>query len=126
MTPTWSNGVYFVQGMGEAVLNKEQQLGQPNNADADDVSIRAGKWHKYDVQVGRFDVWEVYHLGMGLDLNTLERGGAADSNYPVTLYGATFTVVQGSDLEQEHRQHRLPLVPDELVPGRDARSDGWR
>jgi hypothetical protein len=91
VTPTWSDGQYFVQGQGEAVLNKEQQLGQPNNADADDVFIRAGKWNKYDVQIGRFDVWEVYHLGMGLDLNTLERGGASDSNYPVTLYGANFT-----------------------------------
>jgi hypothetical protein len=91
VTPTWSDGSYFVQGQGEAVLNKEQQLGQPNTADADDVFIRAGKWNKYDVQVGRFDVWEVYHFGMGLDLNTLERGGASDSNYPVNLYGVTFT-----------------------------------
>jgi hypothetical protein len=91
ITPTWSDGTYFVQGQGEAVLNKEQQLGQPNNADVDDVFIRAGAWNKFDVQIGRFDVWEVYHLGMGLDLNTLERGGASDPNYSSALYGANFT-----------------------------------
>jgi hypothetical protein len=91
ISPTYSNGVHFVQGVGEAVLNKEQQSAQPNSSDADDVYIRAGAWNKYDVQIGRFDVWEVYHLGMGLDLNTLERGGASDQNYPVGLYGVTFT-----------------------------------
>lgn len=90
ISPTYSNGRYFVQGVGEAVLNKEQQSAQPNSSDADDVYIRAGSWNKYDFQLGRFDVWEVYHLGMGLDLNTLERGGASDQTYPVGLYGVTF------------------------------------
>ena len=90
VTPTYSDGRYFVQGLAEAVLNKEQQNAQPTTADTDDVFIRAGHWNKYDVQIGRFDVWEVYHFGMGLDLNTLERGGASDSNYPINLYGVTF------------------------------------
>ena len=38
--------------------------------------------------IGRFEGWEVFHLGMGLDLNTFERGGAfgpvtAPDNPPV-------------------------------------------
>jgi hypothetical protein len=90
VTPTYSDGNLFVQGVGEIVLNKDQQSPQPSVADADDVSVKIGYWNKFDVQVGRFDVWEVYHLGMGLDLNTLERGGASDSRNPVDLYGVNF------------------------------------
>jgi hypothetical protein len=91
VSPTYSNGRFFVQGIGEIVLNKDQQNAQPSVVDTDDVSIRVGYWNKFDFQLGRFDVWEVYHLGMGLDLNTLERGGASDSRNPVDLYGANFT-----------------------------------
>jgi hypothetical protein len=90
VTPTYSDGNFFVQGQGEIVLNKDQQSPQPTVTDADDVFIRTGYWNKFDFQLGRFDVWEVYHLGMGLDLNTLERGGASDSRNPVDLYGVNF------------------------------------
>jgi hypothetical protein len=89
VSPTYSDGRFFIQGVGETVLNKEQNQAQPFSADTDDVSLRVGYWNRWDIQLGRFDVWEVYHLGMGLDINTLERGGASDG--AADLYGVTFT-----------------------------------
>jgi hypothetical protein len=90
VTPTYSDGRWFVQGQGELVLNKEQ-VTPLNNPDTDDVWIRTGHWKSWDLQVGRFEAWEVYHLGMGLDLNTLERQGAFDLANPTPdLYGVTF------------------------------------
>jgi len=87
VTPTYTRGNLFVQGQAELVANKSQDVNQPNIADTDDVWIRAGEWDTWDLQVGRFQAWEVYHLGMGLDLNTLEREGASGQ---AGLYGATF------------------------------------
>lgn len=70
---------YFVQGQTELVANGTQFLDNTtkNMGGVDDVFVRAGKWDLFDVTVGRFQGWEVYHYGMGLDLNTLERNGAA-------------------------------------------------
>ena len=45
-------------------------------ADTDDLWLRIGQWNKWDLQFGRFEGWEVFHLGMGLDQNTFERQGA--------------------------------------------------
>jgi hypothetical protein len=40
---------------------------------------------------GRFEAWEIYHRGMGLDINTQERLGAFDANSnPPDIYGATY------------------------------------
>ena len=60
--------------------NKDQSVAQPNVVDIDDLWIRAGQWKTWDVQLGRFEAFEVYHFGMGMDLNTLERLGAAGSS----------------------------------------------
>ena len=90
VTPTYTSGRWFVQGQGELVLNKEQ-VTPLNNPDTDDIWVRTGYWKLWDLQVGRFEAWEVYHLGMGLDLNTLERQGAFDLANPTPdLYGVTF------------------------------------
>jgi hypothetical protein len=93
VTPTYSNGVWFVQAQGEVVANKDQLDTQATQSvvDAEDVWVRAGEWQKWDVTVGRFEAFEVYHLGMGLDVNTDERIGAYDGSHtPPALYGATF------------------------------------
>ncbi len=60
--------------------------------------MRTGAWNKWDVQLGRFQGWEVYHLGMGLDLNTVERQGATDPspNPPPELYGVTYNYYRQS------------------------------
>jgi hypothetical protein len=91
VTPTYSNDIWFVQAQAELVANKDQNDVQPAVADTDDLWVRAGQWNKWDVTIGRFEAFEVYHLGMGLDLNTEERNGAFDlSNRPPGLYGASY------------------------------------
>jgi len=78
-TPTFSSGSWYAQGQAELVGNKDQSVAQPNIVDIDDLWIRAGQWKKWDLQLGRFEAFEVYHFGMGMDLNTLERLGATGS-----------------------------------------------
>jgi hypothetical protein len=92
VTPTWTSGNYFVQGQAELVAAKDQTQSQPFQADADDVWVRTGQWKAWDVQLGRYQGWEVYHFGLGLDLYTLERDGAKDvggSHNPPAIYGVT-------------------------------------
>ncbi len=62
---------WFVQGQVETVGNIEQTVVANNIGTVDDMFARVGKWNVFDVTVGRFQGWEVYHYGMGLDLNTL-------------------------------------------------------
>jgi hypothetical protein len=91
VTPTYSSGAWFAQAQAELVANKDQLDTQPNVVDADDVWVRTGDWQKWDVTLGRFEAFEVYHLGMGLDINTDERIGAYDGSHsPPALYGATY------------------------------------
>jgi hypothetical protein len=94
VTPTYTNGTFFVQAQAEMVANKQQLDPQPNYVDADDVWVRAGVLQKWDVTVGRFQAFDVYPLGMGLDLNTDERIGAYDGTNNAStvpqLYNAAF------------------------------------
>jgi hypothetical protein len=78
VTPTYSPGTWYAQAQTEFVGNKDQSVSQPDVVDIDDLWIRIGKWRSWDVQMGRFEAFEVYHFGMGMDLNTLERQGATD------------------------------------------------
>jgi hypothetical protein len=80
--------MFYVQAQSEFVGNKDQTIAQPNVADIDDLWIRIGQWRKWDLQVGRFEAFEVYHFGMAMDLNTLERDGASDQQHaPPDVYG---------------------------------------
>jgi hypothetical protein len=100
-TPTWSDGTYFIQGQAELVANKDQSQSQPYTVDTDDVWIRAGQWKSWDVQFGRYQGWEVYHFGMGLDLYTLERNGAIDTQYSVpSIYGVTYAFYRPAGVGQ--------------------------
>jgi hypothetical protein len=81
LTPTYTNGEWFVQAQAELIGSLET-LNVPNaplTAQADDLWVRTGVWKKWDVTVGRFEAFPVYHLGMGLDLHTDERIGAYDA-----------------------------------------------
>ncbi|MET0411267.1 MAG: hypothetical protein ABW217_08215 [Polyangiaceae bacterium] len=91
-TPTFNAGDgWFVQGQGEAVLNGASPSPGQGFLVADDIYVRAGKWNNFDITAGRIQGWEIYHLGMGLDLNTVERRGArTDLNPAVDLYGVTY------------------------------------
>jgi flagellar motor protein MotB len=84
VTPTYTSGNFFIQGQVELVGNQCQQAGGSTSScqtfgtfDTDDLWIRFGQWNLWDLKFGRFESWELYHTGMGLDLNTLERQGAA-------------------------------------------------
>lgn len=90
-TPTYAHDEYFVQGQVELVANSDQNTTRTAEPDTDDLWVRAGQWNKWDVQFGRFEGWEVYHFGMGLDLHTRERQGAflGPEGAP-QIYGATF------------------------------------
>jgi hypothetical protein len=94
VTPTYSFDDYFVQGQVELVGTENQtiQRSDVGGADTDDLWLRAGQWNKWDVQIGRYEGWEVFHLGMGLDQNTFERQGASglgESAYAIQFYGLT-------------------------------------
>jgi len=100
-TPTWTNGDYFVQGQAELVGNKDQSLHQPDVVDVDDLWIKVGKWNSWDVQLGRYEGWEVYHFGMGLDLYTLERNGATDEAFTAPgIYGLTYAFYRPAGVGQ--------------------------
>jgi hypothetical protein len=95
ITPTYSLGDgWFVQGQAELVGTGDQTIGRQiqGGADTDDLFLRVGQWNKWDFQVGRFEGWEVFHLGMGLDYLTFERNGAVgvgENANPISFYGLT-------------------------------------
>jgi hypothetical protein len=112
VTPTYSSGEFFVQGQAELVANKDQSLRQPDVADTDDLWIKFGHWNKWDVQLGRYEGWEIYHLGMGLDLNTLERQGASDEAYGVpAIYGVTYAYYRPASVGQA----ALHVYPSDIL-----------
>lgn len=79
-TPTFSKGDYYAQGQLELVANADQSLNPPAVANTDDAWVRVGRWNDWDIQLGRYEAFEVYHFGLGMDLNTQERKGARDSS----------------------------------------------
>jgi hypothetical protein len=88
-TPTYAlDREHFIQGQVELVGIGDQTLirADPGGADTDDLYLRVGKWNSWDLQFGRFEGWEVFHLGMGLDFNTFERKGAVTPNDPAIAY----------------------------------------
>jgi hypothetical protein len=95
VTPTYTNGSWFVQAQSEVVANKDQYVADANSNNfigADDVWVRTGTWQEWDLTVGRFQAFDVYPLGMGLDLNSDERLGAFDATNPTaqSLYAVDF------------------------------------
>jgi hypothetical protein len=98
VTPAYVHDGFFIQGQAELVGNLCQTANVANTVcnngtfTTDDLWIRVGQWNLWDVKVGRFEGWEVYHLGMGLDPNTLERMGAGmfGTNNPTTLEAPSF------------------------------------
>jgi hypothetical protein len=104
VTPTFVSGGFFIQAQAELVANGCQSTGSDRcnqagsgTVDTDDLWVRIGQWNLWDVKVGRFEGWELYHTGMGLDINTVERRGAWDATTGATsglaapdYYGVTF------------------------------------
>ena len=107
-TPTWSDGKYFVQGQGELVATQISTTTSGVFWSADDMWIKTGMWKVFDLQVGRFQAWEVYHLGMGLDLYTLERGGATGPLGIASIYALDSLMYRQDSLGQG-ALHLYPL-----------------
>jgi hypothetical protein len=76
-TPTYTKGSMFVQAQGEVLAWSDPVRGNLP-IDVDDAWVKFGAWNVWDIQFGRYEAWEVYHKGMGLDLYTLEYNGAFD------------------------------------------------
>jgi hypothetical protein len=113
VTPTYSFDDYFVQGQVELVGLLDQTLSGTDvgGANTDDLWLRIGQWNKWDLQVGRFEGWEVFHLGMGLDQNTFERKGADGPQDPssLTYYGLTDNEYRPSGAAGNLALHYYPL-----------------
>jgi hypothetical protein len=93
-TPTYSlDDGWFVQGQVELVATEDQTISRSDTggADTDDLWLRIGRWNSWDFTIGRYEGWEVFHLGMGLDQNTFERKGAYGDGdkYNPAFYGVT-------------------------------------
>lgn len=93
-TPTYSlDDGWFVQAQAEFVATEDQTQSRSDTggADTDDLWVRIGQWNSWDFMVGRFEGWEVFHLGMGLDQNTFERMGAfgQGDTFNPSFYGLT-------------------------------------
>jgi hypothetical protein len=74
-THTWRR--FFAQAKGQLLAHVEEIPGD-EYIDTDDAWIRFGTWDLWDLQLGRFEAWEVYHKGEGLERDTLEDKGAFD------------------------------------------------
>jgi hypothetical protein len=87
-TPTLgAPGDWFVQGAGELVLLGSTPALAQESLGVDDLYVRAGKWNAFDITAGRFQGWEVFHLGMGLEQHTTERLGASTALRPALEVG---------------------------------------
>lgn len=80
MTPAYVSGRMFAQAQVELVGNLCQATNpiclSAGTFTTDDLFIRFGAWNAWDLKVGRFRAWEVYHFGMGMEPYTFERLGA--------------------------------------------------
>jgi hypothetical protein len=82
VTPAYVRDNFFIQGQAELVGNLCQTASFVNTVcnegtfSTDDLFIRFGQWNVWDLKFGRFQGWEIYHLGMGMDPYTFERTGA--------------------------------------------------
>jgi hypothetical protein len=74
-TPTFTYGNWFVKAQAE-ILGHAKFADQNPYVDTDDAWVAAGYWNLFDIQVGRYEAWEVYHKGLGLERDTLEDLGA--------------------------------------------------
>src|SRR5262245_60001081 len=80
LTPAYVSGRFFAQAQMELVGNicqsKISICLTSGTFTTDDLFIRFGAWNLWDLKVGRFRAWEVYHFGMGMEPYTFERLGA--------------------------------------------------
>ena len=97
----FGNSGYFLRATGQMVgwVREKEQRYQIN---VDDVYGAFGKRDLWDIQVGRFMTWRVYHKGLGYDLYTLEDAGASEAppisngRFVVHTYEADYIYLRNS------------------------------
>jgi hypothetical protein len=114
VTPTYSlTDGWFIQGQAEFVATEDQTSSRADvgGADTDDLWLRIGQWGRWDVQAGRFEGWEVFHLGMALDQNTFERSGAFGQGdvFNPAFYGLTDNQFRPAGAAGNMALHYYPL-----------------
>lgn len=77
VTATRTYKRFFAQAKAQMLAHVEEIPGD-EYIDTDDAWIRFGMWDLWDLQIGRFEAWEVYRKGEGLERDTLEDKGAYD------------------------------------------------
>lgn len=96
----FAGGDYFLNVVGQFVAWVQEQANQ-YQINADDVYVQLGG-AQWDLQVGRFMTWRVYHKGLGFDLYTLEDNGASKSfpisngDFAVHTYEADYIFLRNS------------------------------
>jgi hypothetical protein len=111
-TPAYSTETgWFAQAQIELVGQSDQFLPTNNYVGSlDDLWVRAGKWGVFDITVGRFQGWELYHFGMALDQNTVERRGAEPRMLPrpPQFYGADYFWDRQTEQKNGYAVHVYP------------------
>ena len=72
-----AEGGFFVKASAQFLAHVDE-VRRNENIDTDDAWLQLGVWDCWDLQVGRYEGWEVYHKGQGLERDTLEDLGAWD------------------------------------------------
>jgi len=100
-TPTYSSGKLLRPGTGGAGREPKSSRcrSSPRSSTWTTSGFVQGRWKSWDVQLGRFEAFEVYHFGMGLDINTLERNGATGDQDAVSTRRVR---------ARRERQYRVP------------------
>lgn len=78
---------HFFRATGQAVAWVREQENR-YQVNADDVYVQAGRRKTWDLKLGRFESWSVYHKGLGFDVYTLDDTGALrEPNFDTQLFG---------------------------------------
>jgi hypothetical protein len=97
----FADSSYFLNVVAQFVAWVQEQNNE-YQINADDVYVQLGNGKKWDLQVGRFMTWRVYHKGLGFDLYTLEDNGASKSfpisnnDFAVHTYEADYIFLRNS------------------------------
>jgi hypothetical protein len=106
---------HFFRATGQMVawVRDEPQTYQVN---ADDVYAQAGRRKSWDVKLGRFETWEVYHRGLGFDKYTLEDTGALrEPNFDTGIYGVDMYEVNAIYWRQMPGKLAVHVYPLEVL-----------
>jgi hypothetical protein len=119
-TPTFTyDEHWFVKAQAELLAHAENRSGG-HIADTDDAWVKIGYWDLFDIQLGRFEAWEVYHKGLGLERYTLEDQGATPTDEP-NVQGAEVDIYEVN--YAMYRQDSFGQIAAHLFPAGWARME---